>query len=57
MLDEIIAFLLSLGIVGALIAWGFVCGVWHRHEFTDERMAHIEPFRDRSPRLAERCEK
>lgn len=30
MLDEVIAFLLSLGILGSLVAWGFVCGVWHR---------------------------
>ena len=53
MWGEIIAFLLSLGIVGALIAWGFVCGVWHRQDQLDANSTSPESFRENSALLAE----
>ena len=53
MLDEILAFFLSLGIVGALIAWGFVCGVWHRQSQPTENSTAPESFRESSALLAE----
>ncbi len=53
MLDEIIAFFLSLGIVGALIAWGFACGVWHRQNQQGENSSSPQPFREGSAQLAE----
>ena len=53
MLDEIIAFFLSLGIVGALIAWGFACGVWHRQDQQDESSSSPQTFREGSAQLAE----
>ena len=53
MLDEIVAFFLSLGIVGALIAWGFACGIWHRQASEDERSSALQPFRENPTLLAE----
>ena len=53
MLDEVVAFFLSLGIVGALIAWGFACGVWHRQDQRDESSSSSQSFHDSSALLAE----
>ena len=53
MLDEIIAFFLSLGIVGALIAWGFACGVWHRQDQQEESSSSPQTFREGAAQLAE----
>ncbi len=52
MLDELVAFLLSLGIVGTLIAWGFACGVWHRQDQQDESSSSSQSFRESSAHLA-----
>ncbi len=52
MLDELIAFLLSLGILGALVAWGLVCNVWHR-QMDSENAPSAEPFREGPAQLAE----
>ena len=57
MLDEIVAFFLSLGIIGALIAWGFACGVWHQQDQDDEDSASPQSFREGSGQLAERWKK
>ena len=53
MLDEIVAFFLSLGIVGALIAWGFACGIWHRQASEDESSSALQSFRENPTLLAE----
>ena len=53
MSDQIVAFFLSLGILGALIAWGFVCGVWHRQNPPDESLSSPESFRESPALLAE----
>ncbi len=53
MSDQIVAFFLSLGILGALIAWGLMCGVWHRQDPPDESLSSPESFREHPALLAE----